>query len=64
LPGLLSSKTLEKTFSDLTIYGPKGIKEFIECVMDTSEEHLGYKLQIVEIQANQRLYQTPFREEK
>ena len=52
LPGLLSSKTLDKAFSPLTIYGPKGIKEFIACVMDISEEHLGYTLQIMEIDAN------------
>jgi len=51
LPGLLSSKTLDKAFSPLTIYGPKGIKRFIECVMDISEEHLGYKLEIIEIES-------------
>jgi len=52
LPGLLSSKTLDKALSPLTLYGPKGIKQFIACVMDTSEEHLGYKLEIIEIKAN------------
>jgi ribonuclease Z len=52
LPGLLSSKTLDKAYTPLTIYGPKGIKEFVECVMNTSEEHLGYKLEIIEIEAN------------
>jgi ribonuclease Z len=49
LPGLLSSKKLDKAFNPLTIYGPKGIKAFIECVMhDISEEKLGYKLTITE----------------
>lgn len=52
LPGLLSSKTLDKALSPLKVYGPKGIKRFIECVMETSEEHLGYKLEIIEIEAN------------
>ncbi|QOP46419.1 MBL fold metallo-hydrolase [Sulfurimonas paralvinellae] len=52
LPGLLSSKTLDKAFAPLSIYGPKGLKQFIECVMDISEEHLGYKLEIIEIKAN------------
>ena len=55
LPGLLSSKTLDKAFSPLTVYGPKGIKRFIECVIETSEEHLGYKLEIIEIEANMAL---------
>ena len=52
LLGLLSSKKLDKAFSPLTIYGPKGIKQFIECVMDSSEKHLCYKLEIIEIEAN------------
>ncbi|MEN4046533.1 MBL fold metallo-hydrolase [Sulfurimonas sp. NWX367] len=55
LPGLLSSKKLDKAFSPLTIYGPKGIKHFIECVTDTSQEHLGYTLKIVETEANSRI---------
>jgi ribonuclease Z len=46
LPGLLSSKKLDKAFRSLNIYGPKGIKKFLECVLDVSEEHLGYKLKI------------------
>jgi len=56
LPGLLSSKTLDKALSPLTIYGPKGLKHFIECVMDTSEEHLGYTLKIIETEANKTLH--------
>ena len=55
LPGLLSSKTLDKALSPLKVYGPKGIKRFIECVMETSEEHLGYQLEIIEIEANMAL---------
>ena len=49
LPGLLSSKTLDKSLTPLTLYGPKGITKFINCVIDTSSEHLGYTLNIVEI---------------
>ncbi|MFT7879712.1 MAG: MBL fold metallo-hydrolase [Sulfurimonas sp.] len=49
LPGLLSSKKLDKALNPLSVYGPKGIREFIECVMhDISEEKLGYKLTIIE----------------
>lgn len=49
LPGLLSSKKLDKALRPLTIYGPVGIKKFIECVMnDISEEKLTYNLTIIE----------------
>ena len=51
LPGLLSSKKLDKAFKPLNIYGPKGIKKFLECVLDVSEEHLGYVLKITEFEA-------------
>ena len=54
LPGLLSSKKLDKAFDPLQIYGPKGIKEFLECFMDISKEHLGYELNIIEIEPQQR----------
>lgn len=52
LPGLLSSKKLDTAFRPLSIYGPKGIKAFIECVMNISFENLGYKLEIIEYKAN------------
>jgi len=53
LPGLLSSKKLDKAFNPLNIYGPKGIKKFLECVMDVSQEHLGYILKIIEFEAEE-----------
>ena len=51
LPGLLSSKKLDTAFRPLSIYGPKGIKKFIECVMDITYENLGYELKIIEFEA-------------
>ena len=49
LPGLLASKKLDKALNPLSIYGPKGIRKFIECVMnDISYEKLGYELTITE----------------
>lgn len=51
LPGLLSSKKLDTAFRPLTLYGPKGIKRFMECVMDVSLENLGYELTIIEFEA-------------
>jgi len=53
LPGLLSTKKLDTSFKPLNIYGPKGIKKFLECVMDISEEHLGYSLKIIEFEAEE-----------
>ncbi len=51
LPGLLSTKMMDKAFKPLSIYGPKGIARFIECSLDVSFEHLGYHLDIIEYQA-------------
>ena len=48
LPGLLGTKKLDKAFRPLNIYGPQGIRKFLECVMDVSAEHLGYRLKIIE----------------
>ena len=48
LPGLLSTKKLDVALNPLTIYGPQGIRKFLECVMDVSQEYLGYKLNIIE----------------
>ena len=53
LPGLLSSKKLDKALRPLNIYGPKGIKKFLECVLNVSEEHLGYVLEIREFEADE-----------
>jgi ribonuclease Z len=53
LPGLLSSKKLDTAFRPLTIYGPKGIKKFLECALDVSVDNLGYTLSIIEFEAEQ-----------
>jgi ribonuclease Z len=52
LPGLLSSKKLDTAFRPLSIYGPKGIKRFLDCVLDVSFENLGYELKIIEFKAD------------
>lgn len=49
LPGLLSSRSFQGGEEQLTIYGPKGIKEFIQTSLHTSGTHLTYPLKIVEI---------------
>ena len=48
LPGLLATKKLDAALKPLRIFGPKGVRAFLECFMDISEEHLGYKLSIIE----------------
>ena len=51
LPGLLDSRKMDRITKTLTIYGPKGIDAFLNCVMDTSKKKLGYELKIVEYEA-------------
>lgn len=53
LPGLLASKKLDAALKPLNIYGPKGIKKFLECIMDVSPERLGYRLEIIEFEAEE-----------
>ncbi len=56
LPGLLSTKKLNGSLSSLTIYGPKGIKKFLESAIDLSEEDLGYKLSLIEYLFNDEFF--------
>lgn len=48
LPGFLSSRSFQGGEDPLTVYGPKGIKKFIEVTLGTSDTHLNYPLEIVE----------------
>lgn len=49
LPGFLSSRSFQGGGDLLTIYGPKGIKKFIETSLEASGTHLTYPLHINEI---------------
>ncbi|WEV54066.1 ribonuclease Z [Leuconostocaceae bacterium ESL0723] len=52
LPGLLSSRSFQgadKT-EPLTIYGPKGLKHFVQAALRVSETHLSYPVKYVDIQ--------------
>ena len=50
LPGLLGSRSFLGGEEDtLDIYGPKGLKDFIEISLSISQTHLKYKLRIHEI---------------
>lgn len=49
LPGLLSSRSFQGGESKVTVYGPKGIKEYIEISLAISQTYLKYELEIREI---------------
>ena len=49
LPGLLSSRSFQGGESEVTVYGPKGIKEYIEMSLSLSQTYLKYPLSIIEI---------------
>lgn len=49
LPGLLSSRSFQGGRDLLTIYGPPGIREYVETSLRISGTHLTYPLSIIEI---------------
>lgn len=49
LPGLLSSRSFQGGDDLLTIYGPKGIREYVETSLQISGSHLTYPLAFVEL---------------
>ena len=48
LPGLLGSRSFLSGTDPLTIYGPKGIRTFVETSLNVSQTHLKYDLKIEE----------------
>lgn len=51
LPGLLTTRSHEGASIPLTIYGPKGLREFVDNSLKTSHASLEYELIIHEIEA-------------
>ncbi|SHN20599.1 ribonuclease Z [Gracilibacillus kekensis] len=49
LPGLLSSRSFQGGEKPITIYGPTGIRKFIETTILLSESKLSYPINIIEI---------------
>lgn len=49
IPGLLSSRSSLGCTDDLDIYGPPGLREFVETNLRVTGTHLGYQIKIVEI---------------
>lgn len=60
LPGLLSSRSFQGGKELLTVYGPSGIKNFIETSLQASGTHLTYPLVIKEIKEGQLFDDTHF----
>ncbi|XJZ26139.1 ribonuclease Z [Bacillota bacterium Lsc_1132] len=50
LPGLLSSRSFQGGDSEVTLYGPKGIEEYIKVSLAISQSYLKYPLKMVEIE--------------
>jgi len=50
LPGLLGSRSFQGGTEKLTIYGPKGIADFVRTSLAVSTTHLKYPLEIIEIE--------------
>lgn len=48
LPGLIGSRSFQGAESKLTVYGPVGIKSFIDISMKISNTHVKYDLEIIE----------------
>lgn len=49
LPGVLSSRSFQGGKAPLTVYGPSGIKQYIETSLHISNTHLSYPLHYVEL---------------
>ncbi|HEX6594384.1 MAG TPA: ribonuclease Z [Bacillota bacterium] len=56
LPGFLSSRSFQGGDHLLTIYGPKGIKQYVKTSLKLSQSHLTYPIEIVEL-AEGKLYE-------
>ena len=50
LPGLLSSRSFQGGESEVTVYGPKGMKEFLHVSLSVSQTYLKYPLSVIEVE--------------
>lgn len=50
LPGILTTRSHEGATDPITIYGPPGIRDFVEVCLSVSQAHLDYPLRIEEIE--------------
>lgn len=50
LPGVLGSRSFQGATEELTIYGPKGIRQFVEVSLHISKTNLRYPIRFVELE--------------
>ncbi|WP_071460051.1 ribonuclease Z [Bacillus massilinigeriensis] len=50
LPGLLASRSFQGGTSEVTVYGPPGMKEYLRVTLDVCKTYLKYSLNVVEIE--------------
>lgn len=58
LPGFLSSRSFQGGTETLTLYGPKGIKKYVETSLEVSGTHLTYPLDVFEIENDGVLFES------
>lgn len=63
LPGLISSRAYQGGDAPLAIFGPKGLKKFVNTALNISESRINYKLDIVEHDGGVLLEDDTFRVE-
>jgi len=61
LPGLLTSRSMSGISGAMTLYGPKGLRQFVETSLSLSGSWLTFPLEIVEIEAGEVLNDGHFR---
>lgn len=61
LPGLLTSRSMNGISDTMTIYGPKGIRSFVDTTLSLSGSWLTFPLEIMEIEAGEVFNDEHFR---
>lgn len=49
LPGVLGSRSFQEADKPLTLFGPEGLRQFVETVLIVSQTHLRYEWEVVEV---------------
>ncbi|KIL39529.1 ribonuclease Z [Gordoniibacillus kamchatkensis] len=50
IPGVLTSRSYQGGDTPLTLYGPRGLKAFVETALGVSDAHLAYPITVVELE--------------
>jgi ribonuclease Z len=59
LPGLVASRSFQGGNTPLTVYGPVGVKDFLETSLRVSDTHLSYPLRFVELKRAGEIFDDP-----